>query len=61
VLAKLEGALRTVMADAGVRKKLEDTEVQPVFMSAAETRKWLDDDVRRFSVVIRDAGLAIAK
>jgi hypothetical protein len=28
-------------------------------MNSRETRKWLDEDVRRFSGVIREAGLQV--
>lgn len=59
VIAKLEGALRQVMRDPGVIKKLEDLEVAPVFMGSDETRKWLEDDVKRFATVIREAGLQV--
>jgi tripartite-type tricarboxylate transporter receptor subunit TctC len=58
VIARLEGALQTTMQDAGVRKKLEDLEVQSLFMGSRETQKWLEDEVRKFSAIIRDAGLS---
>ncbi|HSV81882.1 MAG TPA: tripartite tricarboxylate transporter substrate binding protein [Ramlibacter sp.] len=61
VLAKLEGAFRQAMQDPAVRKKLEDLEVQPMFMDSRQTRQWLEEDVKRFSVVIREAGLATSK
>jgi tripartite-type tricarboxylate transporter receptor subunit TctC len=61
VLAKLEGAFRQVMQDPAVRKKLEDLEVQPMFMDSRQTKQWLEEDVKRFSVVIREAGLATTK
>ncbi|MDO9360932.1 MAG: tripartite tricarboxylate transporter substrate binding protein [Polaromonas sp.] len=57
VIAKLEGALQKTMQDAGVRKKLEDLEVQTLFMGSRETQKWLEDEVRKFTAIIRDAGL----
>lgn len=61
VLAKLEGAVRQVMADPAVRKKLEDLDIRTLFMGSRETQKWLEDDVRKFSAIIRDAGLVTAK
>ncbi len=58
VIARLEAALQTTMQDANVRKKLEDLEVQSLFMGSRETQKWLEDEVRKFSTIIRDAGLS---
>ena len=58
VVARLEGALKTTMQDATVRKKLEDLEVQWLFMGSRETHKWLEDEVQKFSTIIRDAGLS---
>ncbi|WP_161798986.1 tripartite tricarboxylate transporter substrate binding protein [Caenimonas sp. SL110] len=57
VIARLEGALQKTMADATVRKKLEELEVQSLFMGSRETQKWLEDEVRKFTTIIRDAGL----
>ena len=57
VVAKLEGALQKAMQDPTVRKKLEELEVQSLFMNSRETQKWLEDDVRKFSAIIREAGL----
>ena len=58
VIAKLESALQKTMQDANVRKKLEELEVQTLFMGSRETNKWLEDEVRKFSTIIRDAGLS---
>ena len=58
VIARLESALQTTMQDATVRKKLEDLEVQWLFMNSRDTQKWLEDEVRKFSTIIRDAGLS---
>jgi tripartite-type tricarboxylate transporter receptor subunit TctC len=58
VITRLEAALQTTMQDANVRKKLEDLEVQSLFMGSRETQKWLEDEVRKFSTIIRDAGLS---
>ncbi|RYF37095.1 MAG: hypothetical protein EOO21_00285, partial [Comamonadaceae bacterium] len=57
VIAKLEGAIRQAMQDPGVRKKLDDLEVQTAFMNSADTKKWLEDDVKKFSTIIREANL----
>ena len=58
VIARLEGALQKTMQDATVRKKLVELEVQTLFMGSRETQKWLEDEVRKFSTIIRDAGLS---
>lgn len=58
VITRLESALQTTMHDATVRKKLEDLEVQWLFMNSRDTQKWLEDEVRKFSTIIRDAGLS---
>jgi tripartite-type tricarboxylate transporter receptor subunit TctC len=58
VLHKLEDAFRTAMNDPGVKKSLEDLEVQPRFVSSEQARKWLETDVAKLSGVIQEAGLA---
>lgn len=58
VIAKLENALQKTMQDANVRKKLDEMEVQALFMGSRETHKWLEDEVRKFSTIIREAGLS---
>jgi tripartite-type tricarboxylate transporter receptor subunit TctC len=57
VIAKLEGAFQKAMQDPTVRRKLEELEVQTLFLNSRETQQWLEDDVRKFSAIIRDAGL----
>lgn len=57
VLQKLENAVRTAMEDPAVMRRLEEIDVQPVFFPARETQKWLEEDVRKFSTIIREAGL----
>lgn len=57
VLQKLENAVRTTMEDPAVMRRLEEIDVQPVFVGARETQKWLEEDVRKFSTIIREAGL----
>ena len=58
VLQKLEDAIRTAMQDPAIIKRLEEIDVQPVFVNSRDTRKWLEDDVRKSTMIIRDAGLA---
>ena len=57
VLRKLEDAVRAAMEDPAVIRRLEEIDVQPIFVSAPDVRKWLEDDVRKFSTIIREAGL----
>lgn len=61
VIAKLEGAFRQVMKDPVVLNKLEELDIQGVFLDSKETRRWLEDDVKKFSTVIREAGLGTTK
>ncbi len=57
VVAKLEAALQKTMQDPVVRKKLEELEVQVAYMGSRDTQKWLEDDVRKYGTIIREAGL----
>ena len=57
MLRKVENAVRTAMEDPAVIKRLEEIDVQPVFVDARETQKWLEEDERKFSTIIREAGL----
>ena len=59
ILQKLEIAVRTAMGDPAVMRRLEEIDVQPVFVGARETQKWLEEDVRKFSTIIREAGLVV--
>lgn len=58
VLTRLEAALQKTMQDAGVRKKLEELEVQTLFLGSRDTQKWLEEEVRKFTAIIRQAGLS---
>ena len=57
VLAKLEGAVLQAMRDPVVRKKIEDLDIEVLDMDSCATKKWLEDDVKRLSAVIKQAGL----
>lgn len=59
VVRKLEQAVRTAMQDPAVIRRLEEIDVQPVFVSARDTQARLEEDVRKFSAIIREAGLGI--
>lgn len=57
ILSKLEDAFRSVMSDPCVMKSLNYLEMQPQFVSSENARKWLEDNVRKLSGVIKAAGL----
>ena len=57
VMQRLETAFRDAMNDPAVMKSLNELEVQPKFVGSAEARKWLEQDVKKLSNVIREAGL----
>lgn len=59
VLRKLETALQSIMTDPAVVSKLNDIDVQPTFMKSTDAQKWLDDDVRKLSPIIKSTGLAV--
>jgi len=59
VLTRLEEALQKAMQDPEVRGKLEELDVQPTFVGSAATKEWLEQDVRKFENIIRNAGLAV--
>lgn len=61
VIARLENAFRLALNDPGVLKRLEELDIQPAFRGSQETRKWLEDDVAKFSAIIRQAGLPRAE
>lgn len=56
-VARLEAAIQKTLQDSAVQKKLEDLEVQSIFMNSRQTQQWLEEDVRKFSGIIREAGL----
>lgn len=57
VLQKIEAAVRKAMQDPAVVKRMEEIDVQPTYLGMAETQKWLEDNIRTFGSVIREAGL----
>lgn len=59
VMQRLETAIHDAMNDPAVAKSLNDLDVQPKFVGSADARKWLEEDVKKFSGVIRQAGLGI--
>jgi tripartite-type tricarboxylate transporter receptor subunit TctC len=61
IIAKLEEALKVTMQDPATKRRLEELDVQPTFVNAKDTEKWLMEDTQRFSDIIRESGLAAAQ
>jgi tripartite-type tricarboxylate transporter receptor subunit TctC len=59
ILEKLEAALQKTMQDNDVRQKLDDIDAAPTFLNAKEMKEWLDGDVRKWEMIIRNANLAV--
>ncbi|MBI3375719.1 MAG: tripartite tricarboxylate transporter substrate binding protein [Betaproteobacteria bacterium] len=59
ILAKLETALQKTMQDNEVRQKLEDIDAAPTFLSAREMKEWLEGDVRKWEMIIRNANMVV--
>ena len=59
ILEKLETALQKTMQDNDIRQKLEDIDAAPTFMNAREMREWLEGDVRKWEIIIRNANLVV--
>jgi tripartite-type tricarboxylate transporter receptor subunit TctC len=56
---KLESAIQSVMSEPGVIAGLNDLDVQPAFLKAADAQKWLEGDVKKLSALIQSSGLAV--
>ena len=59
ILAKLEAALQKTMQDNDVRQKLDDIDAAPTFMNAKEMKEWLEQDVRKWETIIKNANLVV--
>ena len=57
VIAKLESALRATMKAPAVIKKLNDLDVQPTFVDSSNATKWFEENVAKYSALIKSAGL----
>jgi tripartite-type tricarboxylate transporter receptor subunit TctC len=57
IVKKLDDAVRRALADPGVREKLKAMAVNPGGGPGAEFRKRIDDDIERFSQVVKAANL----
>lgn len=58
VIQKLEAAIRTAMQDPAIVRRLEAIDVQPVFVSAKDTKAQMEADFVKYSTIIKEAGLA---
>ena len=59
VLDKLESAILGAMRDPVVRKKIEELDIEVLDMNSRETRKWLEEDVKRLGGIVQKAGLVL--
>jgi tripartite-type tricarboxylate transporter receptor subunit TctC len=59
VLAKLEAALQKTMQDNEVRQKLEDIDAAPTFLNSKEMKEWLEGDVRKWEMIIKNANMVV--
>jgi tripartite-type tricarboxylate transporter receptor subunit TctC len=59
IVQKLEGAIQSVMSDPAVIAGLNELDVQPAFVKAADAQKWLEGDVKKMSALIVSSGLAV--
>ncbi len=57
IIKRLETAVQAAMKDPAIVKRLEEIDVQPTYVGAAETKKWLEADVAKFSKLIKESGL----
>jgi tripartite-type tricarboxylate transporter receptor subunit TctC len=57
VLAKLNAAINDVLNDQDVRARFKALDLKPVGGSLDDTRKFVSEETRRWSEVIRKAGL----
>lgn len=57
VVARLESALRNTMADPVIVKRLQELEIEGIFLDQRQTGEWLAKDVARWEKVISAAGL----
>lgn len=57
VIAKLEGAFQQVLRDPGVLRKLEELDIQPAFRGSQAMRVWLEEDVAKYTALIRQVGI----
>lgn len=59
ILAKWEAALQKTMQDDEIRQKLKAIDVETKFMNSREMKEWLEADVRKYEVVIRNTNMVV--
>ena len=59
VLKKLEGTLEKTLRDNEVREKLEKMEYKVDFLNGRDTQTFLDNEVKRWSPVVKKANIVI--
>jgi len=59
IVKKLEGTLEKTLQDKGIREKFKDLNLKIDFLSSRETQAFLDDEVKKWSEVVKKANVAI--
>jgi tripartite-type tricarboxylate transporter receptor subunit TctC len=59
ILSKLEGALERTLRDKEVKEKLEKMEYKVEFLSGLDTQTFLENEVKRWSPVVKKANIVI--
>ena len=57
VKAKLDGALKTVLADQALRGRLANLDITPEFSSAPALRSRLETEIRSWTKFVDDKGI----
>lgn len=58
VKAKLEGAMKDILADADIRKKFDALGVAPGKLTGAEFKSFVNSEIEKWSSVVKKAGIA---
>ena len=59
IVRKLEAALEKALQDKNVREKIEKTELTPDFLSSRSTQALLDDEIRKWTPVVKKAKIVV--
>lgn len=59
VIGTMAKATAKALADADIRKKIEDQGAEPAYLAPAEFSKFIVDETKRFSELVKDVGLRV--
>jgi tripartite-type tricarboxylate transporter receptor subunit TctC len=59
VLKKLESALEKALDDKEVRKKIEGLSLYPSFLNSQDSKKFIDGEFKKWSVVAKQAKIVV--